>query len=160
MKNIILFTSLIFNVIVCVAQQEKRFRYPETVELQAAEYVAPPKYEWEILKIESYGNALDPEEVVNIDLKIKNSGEGPGKNINIEVSTKDPITGLKIDYPTRTFDIAPGNSVIQRITLTGEINLEQKESKLEIKLTESRGLAPSIPLIPFKTARYKEPKII
>ena len=160
MKNIILFTSLIFNVIVCVAQQEKRFRYPETVELQATEYVAPPIYNYEFLKTEPYGNALDPEEVWNIDLKIKNSGEGPAENINIEVSTTDPITGLNIDYPTRTFDIAPGNSVIQRITLTGEINLDQKESKLEIKLTESRGLAPSIPLIPIKTARFKEPKII
>jgi hypothetical protein len=160
MKNIILFTSLILNVIVCIAQQEKRFRYPETVELQAAEYVAPPIYNYEFLKTESYGNALDPEEVVNIDLKIKNRGEGPGENISIEVSTKDPITGLKINYPTTTFDIAPGHSVIQRITLTGEINLEQKESKLEIKLTESRGLAPSIPLIPIKTARFKEPKII
>ena len=160
MKNIILFISLIFNVIICIAQQEKRFRYPEAVELQAAEYVAPPIYDYEFLKTEPYGNALDPEEVVNIDLKIKNRGEGPGENINIEVSTKDPITGLKIDYPTRTFDIAPGNSVIQRITLTGEINLEQKETKLEIKLIESRGLAPSIPLIPIKTARFKEPKII
>ena len=160
MKNIILFTSLILNVIVCIAQQEKRFRYPETVELQAAEYVAPPIYDLEFFKTETYGNALDPEEVWNIDLKIKNRGDGPGENINIEVSTKDPITGLKINYPTTTFDIAPGHSVIQRITLTGEINLEQKESNLEIKLTESRGLAPSIPLIPIKTARFKEPKII
>ena len=53
MKNIILFTSLILNVIVCIAQQEKRFRYPETVELQAAEYVAPPIYNYEFLKTES-----------------------------------------------------------------------------------------------------------
>ena len=49
MKNIILFISLIANVLVCFSQQEKRFRYPETVELQAAEYVAPPIYDYEFL---------------------------------------------------------------------------------------------------------------
>ena len=159
MKGIIISAFLILSVVICTAQQEKRFRYPEAIELRTAEYVPPPIYSYEYLKT-PYGNALDPFEIAYIDLIIKNSGEGPGENIKLEVKSTQPIKGFKIKYPIDIFDINPGESAVKRIELTGDIDLETQNTKIEINVFEPRNLAPPIPLFPINTARFKEPKLI
>jgi hypothetical protein len=159
MKGIIVSTLLIFSISICTAQQEKRYRYQKSIELRTAEYVPPPIYSYEFLNT-PYGNALDPFEIAYIDLIIKNSGEGPGENIKLEVKSTQPIKGFKIKYPLDIFDINSGESVVKRIELTGDIDLETRNTEIEINVFEPRNLAPPIPLFPINTARFKEPKLI
>ena len=116
-----------------------------------------PKLSTEIKFIEPSGNnLLDGEENAKFEITVKNTGDGPAKNVNINLSMP-PIPGITYEKNKLFTGIAPNQSQTTVFEVTADRKTENNSIQFKFAFTEARGFKPGDINYTINTQAYKAP---
>ena len=110
---------------------------------------------------ENQNNFIDATEKCQISLNVDNIGEGVANNVNVKISTKNPILkGLEYTGTYPLGDLQGNSSKAITIPVNSSMSLPNGMAEFVIEVQEERGL-DAFPLeIKIETKAFASPKVI
>jgi len=109
---------------------------------------------------ENQDNFINANEKCHISLNVENIGNGLAKNVAVQISLKNEISGLYVRKAIKLDNLNPNSSREVLIPVEGEMHLESGTAEFFIEVVEDRGF-DAYPLeMKIETRKFASPKLI
>jgi len=109
---------------------------------------------------ENQDNFINANEKCHISLNVENIGNGLAKDVSVQVSLKNEISGLYVRKAIKLDDLNPNSAREVLIPVEGEMHLESGMAEFFIEVVEERGF-DAYPLeMKIETRKFASPQLI
>lgn len=108
---------------------------------------------------ENSNNTIDPDERIDISLKIVNNGQGVAEKVKFLASVKNPIPGISFPQEIECGNLASGESISIKLPIESDMHLQDGLAEFRLVAAENRGF-DSYPLeVTIETRQFREPVV-
>jgi len=104
-------------------------------------------------------NKIDPDDVSNLQFKLKNTGIGKGNNLVVKLKELNKIDGLIFEEETSIGSLDTGKITTVTIPIKGNIELKNATANFSLKVDEANGFGTDELPIEIMTQAFKSPQV-
>jgi hypothetical protein len=121
----------------------------------------PPRFTVATTLVEPSGNdAIDGEEAANLDVTVRNIGEGPSKRLQAHISLREPVPGLEVPATVEVGDLSPGAEKTVRIPLRASRQVAAGTGTVQIDLVDAFEFDAPPTRVTFQTRAFEAPALV
>ena len=108
---------------------------------------------------ENNNNRIDGDEDCSISFTITNSGKGAARNLKALVQNNSLVSGLSFNNPEIVGILAPNDSQMVKIPITGTMNLTTGTANIKVSFEEQFGFPPDPFDLKIATKEFISPEV-
>jgi hypothetical protein len=102
---------------------------------------------------------INANESAKIIFSLKNSGQGPGLNLNAKLAEKNSVPGLTLSQTKALGTLDPGKTIQVEIPVTGTMNTTDTKASFSIAIDEANGFGTDPVIIEVPVKAFVSPMI-